>query len=123
MRACIAILIALISLVSTAAGAQERSAAIFDFELVDTDRDNQLAPHDAEHQVRLVGADLAITGTVFKVSNLILNMIIFVRDMKTAGNVAAAQADMRSDTDQSWNRTLDRLLRNRLLARDYGAPR
>jgi hypothetical protein len=53
MRGCTAILIALISLVLTAAGAQERSAAIFDFELVDTSRDNQLAPHDAEPQVGL----------------------------------------------------------------------
>ena len=115
------------------AGAQERSAAVFDFELTDTSRDDQLAPPDAEHQARLamvserlrtrlarVGPLLdrryragrqgsarqqsavlrrlrrqprrpgsaptsPITGMVYKVSNLILNMMIFVRDAKTGG--------------------------------------
>jgi hypothetical protein len=57
---------------------------------------------------------------VYKVSNLILNMMIFVRDAKTGNNLAVAQADMRGDTDESWNRTLDWLVRNRLLAPDYG---
>jgi hypothetical protein len=170
MRGCAAILIALVSSVAAAAGVQERSAAIFDFELTDTSRDNQLAPHDAEHRARLaqvsdrlrqrlaesgrfaivdiapvakaarasnlqscggcdvrlasqIGADLAITGMVFKVSNLILNMTIFVRDAKTGNDVAVAQADMRGDTDESWTRTLDWLVRNRLLAPDYGARR
>ena len=37
---------------------------------------------------------------VHKVSNLILNMIIFVRDVKAETNVAIAQADMRGDTDE-----------------------
>ena len=50
-------------------------------------------------------------------------MMIFVRDTKTGDNVAVAQADMRGDTDESWNRTLDWLVRNRLLAPDYGARR
>ena len=33
--------------------AQGRSAAIFEFEITDTSRDNQLAPTDAEHEARL----------------------------------------------------------------------
>jgi hypothetical protein len=169
MRGSAVLIMALLSL-PPVAGAQERSAAIFDFELTDTSRDNQLAPIDAEHQARLaavsarlrtrlsesgrftvtdiapvakealasnlqscggcdvslagmVGADLAITGMVYKVSNLILNMMIFVRDAKTGNNLAVAQADMRGDTDESWNRTLDWLVRNRLLAPDYGVRR
>jgi uncharacterized protein DUF2380 len=52
---------------------------------------------------RRVGAELAITGTVQKVSNLILNMNIYVR--------------------VSWSRTLDWLVRNRLLAPGYGLQR
>jgi uncharacterized protein DUF2380 len=170
MRGFTAILSAFVFLLPAAADAQGRSAAVFDFELTDISRDNQLAPHDAEHQARLIevskrlrqrlaesgrfavadittvakeahasnlqscggcdvrlahriGADLAITGMVFKVSNLILNMMIFVRDTKTGGNVAVAQADMRGDTDESWSRTLDWLVRNRLLAPDYGVQR
>jgi Protein of unknown function (DUF2380) len=150
--------------------AQERSAAIFDFELTDTSRDNQLAPHSAELQARLaevserlrkrlaesgsfvivdiapvakeaqasnlqscggcdislaskLGADLAITGMVHKMSDLILRMMILVRDARTGAVLAVAQASMRGDTDETWTRTLDWLVRNRLLAPDYGVRR
>ena len=71
---------------------------------------------------RKLGADLAITGTVQKVSNLILNMNITVRDAITGKPVAAMSADMRGNTDESWTRALDYLVRNRLLAPNYGAP-
>jgi hypothetical protein len=70
-----------------------------------------------------IGADLSVTGMVYKVSNLILNMMIFVRDAKTGDNVAVMQADMRGDTDESWLRAVDWLVRNRLLAAETGAPR
>jgi hypothetical protein len=69
-----------------------------------------------------VGARLAITGTVQKVSNLILNMSIYVRDVKSGKVVAAMNADMRGNTDESWLRTVDWLVRNRLLAALEGAP-
>jgi hypothetical protein len=65
---------------------------------------------------RRVGAELSITGTVQKVSNLILNMTISVRKVATGRVVAAASADMRGNTEQSWMRALDWLVRNRLLA-------
>ena len=144
-----------------------RSMAVFDFELVDTSRQDQLAPPNAEHQARIalisdqlrkrlaesgrftivdiapvnaqahasnlqscggcdirlagqIGADLAVTGIVHKVSNLILNMMIFVRDVKAEANIAVAQADMRGDTDETWVRTVDWLVRNRLLDPDRG---
>jgi hypothetical protein len=67
-----------------------------------------------------IGAELAITGTVQKVSNLILNMNIYVRDASSEATVAAMSADMRGNTDESWSRTLDWLVRNRLLAPGYG---
>jgi len=70
-----------------------------------------------------IGADLSVTGTVYKISNLILNMMIFVRDAKTGDNVAVMQAEMRGDTDDSWLRAVDWLVRNRLLAAETGAPR
>ena len=69
-----------------------------------------------------LGADLAITGTVQKVSNLILNMNIYVRNARTGHLVTAMSADFRSNTDESWSRTVSYLLRNRLLAPNYGAP-
>jgi uncharacterized protein YeeX (DUF496 family) len=58
--------------------------------------------------------------TVQKVSNLILNINIYVRDASSGATIAAMSADMRGNTDESWSRTLDWLVRNRLLAPDYG---
>jgi hypothetical protein len=69
---------------------------------------------------RKVGADLAITGVVQKVSNLILNMNIYIRDAATGRVMAGVSADLRGNTDESWSRTLDWLVRNRLLAADGG---
>jgi len=60
------------------------------------------------------GARLSITGTVQKVSNLILNMSIYVRDVASGRVLAAMNADMRGNTNESWSRTLDWLVRNRL---------
>jgi hypothetical protein len=73
------------------------------------------------HLAKRVGAELAVTGTVQKVSNLILNMNIFVRDVSSGETVAAMSADMRGNSDESWSRTLDWLIRNRLLAPGFGA--
>jgi Protein of unknown function (DUF2380) len=69
-----------------------------------------------------LGADLVVTGVVQKVSNLILNMNIYIRDVHSGKPVAAMSADMRGNTDESWTRTMDWLIRNRVLAPDYGAP-
>jgi hypothetical protein len=63
-----------------------------------------------------VGAELSITGTVQKVSNLILNMSIYIRNVKTGKVLAAMNADMRGNTEESWMRTIDWLVKNRLLA-------
>ncbi|MGY8664363.1 DUF3280 domain-containing protein [Bradyrhizobium sp. UFLA05-109] len=69
-----------------------------------------------------LGADLEITGVVQKVSNLILNLNIYLRDVHTGNLVTAASADMRGNTDESWSRTMSYLIRNRLLAPNYGKP-
>jgi hypothetical protein len=68
-----------------------------------------------------VGADLSITGTVQKVSNLILNMNLYVRDTDSKKLIAAMSADFRGNTDESWSRALEWLIRNRLLAPGFGA--
>jgi hypothetical protein len=65
---------------------------------------------------RALGAKLAITATVQKVSNLILNINIYTHDADTGRLLFAASADMRGNTDESWFRTLDWIVRNRLLA-------
>ncbi|MGF6306682.1 hypothetical protein ABIB82_000829 [Bradyrhizobium sp. i1.8.4] len=63
-----------------------------------------------------------MTGVVQKVSNLILNTNLYLRDVHTGQLVAAVSADMRGNTDESWSRATDYLVRNRLLAPNYGAP-
>lgn len=62
-----------------------------------------------------LGAKLAITGWVQKVSNLILNMNIAVRDADTGKLVTGMSVDMRGNTQESWSRALNYLLVNRLL--------
>jgi Protein of unknown function (DUF2380) len=67
-------------------------------------------------------ADLEITGVVQKISNLILNIRLYLRDAHTGRLLAAVNADMRGDTDESWSRTTRYLVHERLLAPNYGAP-
>lgn len=62
-----------------------------------------------------LGADVAITGEVQKTSNLILAMSIYIRDAETGALVAGGSADMRGNTDESWLRTVNWILKNRLL--------
>jgi hypothetical protein len=76
---------------------------------------------DVQYAQRL-GADLVITGVVQKVSNLILNINIYLRDVHSGRLVTLASADMRGNTDESWSRAMSYLVRNRLLAPNYGAP-
>jgi hypothetical protein len=69
-----------------------------------------------------LGADLEITGTVQKVSNVILNINIYLHDVHNGRMVTVMSADMRGNTDESWTRATSYLIRNRLLAPNYGAP-
>ena len=76
---------------------------------------------DVEFAQRL-GAELAVTGVMKKISTLILNLTIFVRDAHTGKLITAANADFRGNTDESWTRATSYLVRNRLLAPNYGKP-
>ena len=64
---------------------------------------------------RTLGAEVAITGTVQKVSNLILNINIYMRDVTTGKRVRSMSVDIRGNTDESWSRGVSYLVRNRLL--------
>jgi hypothetical protein len=63
---------------------------------------------------RELGAEIAMTGTVQKVSNLILNINVFVTDVATRKRIGAASVDIRGNTDESWARGVSYLVRNRL---------
>jgi hypothetical protein len=69
---------------------------------------------------RELGAKYSIIGWVQKVSNLILNVNIVVRDVETGKVISSKSVDMRGNTDESWSRALDWLIRNYLLAPDGG---
>ncbi len=64
---------------------------------------------------REAGADLSAWGTVQKVSNLILNINIYLTDVDTAEPYFVRSVDIRGNTDESWRRGLDYMLRNYLL--------
>ena len=76
---------------------------------------------DVQYAQKL-GADLVITGVVQKVSNLILNMNIYLRDVHNGALVAVMSVDLRGNTDETWSRAMSYLVRSRLLAPNYGAP-
>jgi hypothetical protein len=59
-----------------------------------------------------VGADIAVIGSVQKVSNLILNINAYAFDVETRQPIARGSADIRSNSDESWHRGLDYLWEN-----------
>ena len=65
---------------------------------------------------RELGADYSIVGWIQKVSNLILNMNVAVRDAKSGRIVSVKSVDMRGNTDETWSRAVDWLVRYDLLA-------
>ncbi|MGH7155826.1 MAG: DUF3280 domain-containing protein, partial [Acetobacteraceae bacterium] len=56
------------------------------------------------------GAEFAVVGWVQKVSNLILNINLQIRDVATGRMVNGGSVDIRGDTDESWSRGLAYLL-------------
>jgi hypothetical protein len=62
-----------------------------------------------------LGADWAAWGAVQKVSNLILNINVFMENIASGKIEFARSVDIRGNTDESWRRGLDYLLRNYLL--------
>jgi hypothetical protein len=62
-----------------------------------------------------IGADWAAWGTVQKVSNLILNINVYMEDAQTSKTIFIKSVDIRGNTEESWRHGLDYLLRNYLL--------
>ncbi|MGI9387195.1 MAG: DUF2380 domain-containing protein, partial [Methyloligellaceae bacterium] len=54
---------------------------------------------------------------VQKVSNLILNINIIIRDTASSKITRVMSADIRGNTDESWIHGVKWLVRNRLLAK------
>ncbi len=62
------------------------------------------------------GADYSIIGRVRKVSNLILNMTITIRNAMSGRIVAIKSVDRRGNADATWSRALDWRVRYELSA-------
>jgi hypothetical protein len=76
---------------------------------------------DADFAQKL-GAEISITGTVQKVSNLILNINLYARAVATKEPLVAMSVDIRGNTDESWSRGLEYLVRTRFLPPENRDP-
>lgn len=59
-----------------------------------------------------LGADFVLTAWVQKVSNLILNLNIEIKNVATGGKVLNKSVDIRGNTDQSWSRGITYMVRD-----------
>jgi hypothetical protein len=64
---------------------------------------------------RKLGAEGAAWGTVQKVSNLILNINLYIKDVSSGELTFVRSVDIRGNTDESWRHGLDYMLRHYLL--------
>jgi Protein of unknown function (DUF2380) len=71
---------------------------------------------------RQLGADFAAVGWVQKVSNLILNVNLQIRDVATGRLVQSGSVDIRGNTDESWRRGTVYLLERRILPPELADP-
>lgn len=72
---------------------------------------------------RQVGASVAVVGWVQKVSNLILNVNLVLRDAKSNQVLRAGSVSIRGNTDESWRRGLDYLLTESIFPPGKALPR
>ena len=61
-----------------------------------------------------IGASWAVWGTVQKVSNLILNINVYMEDAASGKLEFVKSVDIRGNTDESWRHGLDYMLRHYL---------
>lgn len=64
---------------------------------------------------RAAGAEVVAWIRVQKVSNLILNMNVYLVDVATGRSLLTKSVDLRGNTDESWSRSLRYLVKNLVL--------
>ena len=67
---------------------------------------------------RALGADIVAWIRVQKVSNLILNMNVYIADVRAGRMLLTKSVDLRGNTDDSWSRSLRYLVKNSVLPAD-----
>lgn len=89
------------------------SAPVAQLIRTEAERQSLLECNGCEVEIaRRAGADRVLLAWVQKVSNLILNLNIEVRDAKTGQAVLVKSVDVRGNTDLSWQRGIDFLVRD-----------
>lgn len=68
----------------------------------------------ADEYARKLVADVAITGEIQKVSNLILNINVYVKDLRGNAPEKAYSVDIRGDNDLSFQHGVKYLVKNNL---------
>lgn len=69
----------------------------------------------AEDYAKKLGAQLAITGQIQKVSNLILNINVYIKNLDAKTPEQAYSVDIRGDNDVSFDRGIKYLVKNNIL--------
>jgi hypothetical protein len=64
-------------------------------------------------------ADYALTGLVYKVSNLILEIHIHIRDVESGRIISKLSSSIRGNTDESWLHGVRWMFRNRLMTAEF----
>ena len=64
---------------------------------------------------KALGADTIAWVQVQKISNLIMNMNVYIADVATNKMLFVHSVDIRGNTDESWSRSMAYLLKNYLL--------
>ena len=67
---------------------------------------------------RALGTEFVAWIRVQKVSNLILNMNVYIADVRSGRTVLTKSVDLRGNTDDSWSRSLKYLVKNSVLTAD-----
>ena len=73
-----------------------------------------ISPEIHEAAVRVGCIYVAITGEIQKVSNLILNINVYVKELKGGKPEQACSVDIRGDNDVSFDRGLKYFVKNNL---------
>ena len=64
---------------------------------------------------KALGADIVAWLQLQKVSNLILNMNVYMEDVASGKMLLVRSVDIRGNTDESWSRSLTYLMKNAVL--------
>jgi hypothetical protein len=64
-----------------------------------------------------LGADVAITGEIQKVSNLILNLNVYIKAVNGNQPEKSYSVDIRGDTDESFDRAVKYVVQNNILGK------